>query len=148
MIGCTAEVSERAEIGEGTSIWHYAQVRENAKIGWHCTVGRNVYIDFGLMVGNEVKVQNGACLCHGVTLEYGIFIGPYACLLNDKIPRAITPNGRLKTDADCSVGKILVRRAASVDAGAIVIASPWTTFSRKLEDQGRTRMADMEPLRR
>lgn len=121
MIHPTAEISERAEIGEGTKIWHYAQVREHAKIGSNCIIGRDVYIDFAVVVGSNVKIQNGAYLYHGVTVEDGVFVGPHACLLNDRIPRAITPNGRLKTDADWSVGEILVREGASVGAGAIIL---------------------------
>ena len=40
----SADVSAEAKIGEGTSIWHLAQVRENAEIGKNCIVGRGAYI--------------------------------------------------------------------------------------------------------
>jgi UDP-2-acetamido-3-amino-2,3-dideoxy-glucuronate N-acetyltransferase len=36
----TADVSERARLGEGTKIWHLAQVREDAVLGADCIVGR------------------------------------------------------------------------------------------------------------
>ena len=32
-IHTTAEVSNKAHIGEGTSIWHQCQIREDASIG-------------------------------------------------------------------------------------------------------------------
>ena len=125
----TAEVSPKAEVGEGTSIWHHAQVREGVRIGRECIVGKNVYVDFEVVVGDRVKIQNNALLYHGVTLEDGVFIGPAACLTNDRLPRAVRPDGALKTDADWEVGKILVREGAAIGARAVilpgVIIGPW-----------------------
>lgn len=117
----TADVSPDATIGAGTRIWHWAQVREGAVIGQNCIIGKDVYVDFGVTIGNNVKVQNGALLYHGLTLEDGVFIGPRVCTTNDRFPRAITPDGRLKTDEDWSVGPVLIRHGASIGAGAILL---------------------------
>jgi acetyltransferase-like isoleucine patch superfamily enzyme len=117
----TSEVSSIARIGEGTRIWHQAQVRDGAAIGRNCIVGKGVYVDFDVVIGDNVKIQNGAQLYHGVTLEDGVFVGPLACLTNDRFPRAITPDGHLKAADDWEVGPILVRRGASIGAGAIVL---------------------------
>jgi acetyltransferase-like isoleucine patch superfamily enzyme len=124
----TAEVSATATIGEGTRIWHQAQVREGAAIGQNCIVGKGVYVDYDVVIGDNVKIQNGAQLYHGVTLEDGVFVGPLACLTNDRFPRAITPDGYLKTADDWEAGRILVRRGASIGAGAIVL--PGVTIGR------------------
>ena len=124
----TAEVSSLATIGEGTRIWHQAQVRERAKIGRSCIIGKGVYIDSDVVVGDRVKIQNGASIYHGATIEDGVFVGPHACLTNDKLPRAITPDGELKGDADWQVGKILVQYGASIGAGAIIL--PGVTVGR------------------
>jgi acetyltransferase-like isoleucine patch superfamily enzyme len=121
MIHPSAEVSPEAQIGEGTKIWHQAQVREGAKVGRNCIIGKGVYIDFDVVIGDNVKIQNYASIYHGATIEDGVFIGPYACLTNDKIPRAITPDGKLKGDADWEVRKILVKYGASVGAGAVIL---------------------------
>jgi len=117
----TAEVSPRAVIGEGTRIWHQAQVREGARIGRNCIIGKGVYIDFNVVIGNNVKMQNGCQLFHGAMVENGVFLGPRVILTNDKFPRAINANGSLKTDADWEVGKILVKRGASLGAGTVVL---------------------------
>lgn len=117
----TAEVSRDAQIGEGTIIWNHSQVRENAKIGKNCTLGKNVYIDFGVVIGDNVKVQNNSSIYHGATLEDGVFIGPHVCLTNDKFPRAITLSGKKKTDQDWKVGKILVKKGASLGACSVVL---------------------------
>ena len=41
----SAEVSEEATIGNGTRIWHQAQVMPGASIGENCNLGKGVYID-------------------------------------------------------------------------------------------------------
>lgn len=128
MIHPSAEVSPQAQIGEGTRIWHQAQVREGTRIGDNCIIGKGVYVDFDVVIGNNVKIQNNASVYHGVTIEDGVFIGPHACLLNDKIPRAISPSGELKGDADWEAGKILIKYGASIGAGAVLL--PDVTIGR------------------
>jgi UDP-2-acetamido-3-amino-2,3-dideoxy-glucuronate N-acetyltransferase len=117
----TAEVSEFARVGENTSVWQHVQIRENARVGSNCILGKGVYVDRDVIIGDNVKIQNSASVYHGVTLEDGVFIGPGACLTNDKYPRAITPLGDLKGDEDWEVQETTVKRGASVGAGAIIL---------------------------
>jgi len=124
----TAEVSALASVGEGTRIWHQAQVREGAQIGQWCIVGKGAYIDADVIVGDRVKIQNGASVYRGTTIEDGVFIGPHACLTNDKRPRAITPEGKLKRDADWEVSSTLIQHGASIGAGAVIL--PGVTVGR------------------
>ncbi len=122
MIHPTAEVSSQAQIGEGTRIWHYAQIREGVVIGQNCNIGKNVYVDFGVRIGNNVKIQNNALVYHGLTIEDGVFIGPQVCLTNDRFPRAITPDGNLKGAEDWVVSPTIIRHGASIGASATVLA--------------------------
>ena len=122
MIHETAEVSPDARIGEGTMIWHHAQVREGARVGRNCVVGKGAYVDHGVQVGDAVKIQNGALVYHGATLEDGVFVGPLACLTNDRYPRAIDPEGSPKSSEDWDIAITIVRKGASIGAGAIVVA--------------------------
>ena len=124
----TAELSPKATIGNGTRIWHQAQVREGARIGADCILGKGVYVDFAVVIGNMVKIQNYASIFHGSMIEDGVFIGPYVCLTNDKRPRAITPDGSLKRDEDWEQGFIRIRYGASIGAGAIIL--PDVTIGR------------------
>lgn len=117
----TAEVSDRAEIGAGTSIWNHCQVREGARIGSGCILGKDVYVDFDVQIGDNVKIQNGALIYHGVTIESGVFVGPGVIFTNDKHPRAITPSGELKGDDDWEVTPTRVRYGASIGAGAVIL---------------------------
>lgn len=117
----TADVSPEADVGAGTSIWHRAQVREGARIGRGCIIGKDVYLDAGVTIGDNVKIQNSALVYHGATLEDGVFLGPQACLTNDTYPRAITPDGALKSADDWTVGPILIRYGASIGAAALIL---------------------------
>ncbi|HUF06207.1 MAG TPA: DapH/DapD/GlmU-related protein [Candidatus Binatia bacterium] len=124
----SAEVSDEAIIGPGSSVWNQAQVREGARIGSGCVIGKNVYVDYDVAIGDDVKVQNNVSLFHGVTVEDGVFVGPHVCFTNDRVPRAINPDGTPKTDADWEVMPILVRRGAALGANSTIL--PGVTIGR------------------
>jgi UDP-2-acetamido-3-amino-2,3-dideoxy-glucuronate N-acetyltransferase len=75
----------------------------------------------GVQIGQNCKIQNGCCVYHGARLEDGVFLGPGVILTNDKLPRAINPDGSLKDADDWTVGETLICRGASLGAGAIVL---------------------------
>jgi acetyltransferase-like isoleucine patch superfamily enzyme len=116
----TAEVSTEAYIGEGTHIWGYAHIREHAHIGEMCNIGQGVYIDANVHIGSNVKIQNHVSVFEGITLEDGVFIGPHACFTNDLLPRAITPDGKLKSADDWEITPTLVKYGASIGAGSVI----------------------------
>jgi acetyltransferase-like isoleucine patch superfamily enzyme len=124
----SAEVAASAQIGPDTSIWNQAQVREGARIGAGCVIGKNVYVDVGVVIGDRVKVQNNVSLYRGVTVEDGVFIGPHACFTNDRLPRAVNPDGTPKGEADWEVAPIRVRSGAAVGANATIL--PGVTIGR------------------
>ena len=117
----TALIAPEAEIGAGTRLWRNVQVREHASIGCDCNIGQNAYIDDHVVIGDNVKIQNNASLYRGLQLEDGVFIGPHVVFTNDRVPRAINPNGTPKGVDDWSVGHTLVRYGASLGAGAVVV---------------------------
>jgi acetyltransferase-like isoleucine patch superfamily enzyme len=108
-------------IGEGTRIWQHCQVREGAVIGDHCILSKGVYVDADVHIGNNVKIQNGISIYHGVTLEDGVFCGPHCVFSNDLRPRAINPDGSLKSADDWTVSTTLVRSGASIGAHATIV---------------------------
>lgn len=124
----TAEVSDAATIGEGARIWHQAQVRERAVIGAGSIIGKGVYVDSDVHIGLNCKVQNYSCVYHGTTLEDGVFVGPEVVFTNDRLPRAINPDGTLKSDSDWEVGETLVRYGAAI--GSRVVVLPGITIGR------------------
>ncbi len=117
----SAEVSPDAHIGAGTRIWRQVQVREHASIGETCNIGKGVYIDVHVQIGSNVKIQNHVSVFEGVTLEDGVFVGPHVCFTNDLLPRAITPDGKLKSADEWEITPTLVKYGASIGAGSVII---------------------------
>jgi UDP-2-acetamido-3-amino-2,3-dideoxy-glucuronate N-acetyltransferase len=124
----SADVSDAAEVGAGTRVWHEAQVREDARIGSECIIGKGVYIDAKVHIGDRCKLQNGVFVFHGFNLEDGVFLGPGAMLLNDKNPRAINADGTLKAPTDWTASGGLVKNGASIGGGVVVL--PGVTIGR------------------
>lgn len=116
------DVDAGAVVGEGTRIWHLAQVREDALIGANCIIGRGAYIGQGVVMGDNCKVQNYALVYDPAVLEDGVFIGPAAVLTNDQYPRAISPDGSLRAADDWDEVGVIVRRGASIGAKAVCVA--------------------------
>jgi UDP-2-acetamido-3-amino-2,3-dideoxy-glucuronate N-acetyltransferase len=118
----SADVDDRAKIGAGTTVWHLAQIREDAEVGADCVIGRGAYVGPGVIIGSNVKLQNYALVYEPARLADGVFIGPAAVLTNDTYPRAVTPEGRLKTGADWTAVGVVIREGAAIGARAVCVA--------------------------
>ena len=126
----TADISRSAAIGDGTKIWHWAQVRENARIGRNCRLGKDVYIDANVVIGNDCKFQNFATVYDGVTIGNGVFVGPHVVFTNDLYPRAVTEEWHIvptKVEDHASIGAnatilcgLTIGHHAMVAAGTVV----------------------------
>ena len=73
-------------------------------------------------MGDRCKVQNHALIYEPAVLEDGVFVGPAVVFTNDTFPRAVTPDGRLKTADDWHAVGVTVRTGASIGARAVCIA--------------------------
>jgi UDP-2-acetamido-3-amino-2,3-dideoxy-glucuronate N-acetyltransferase len=128
MIHPTAEIGEGTVIGAETDVWARTHLREGAVIGHSCRIGADVYIGVDVRVGDRCKVQNRALLYEGSIIEDEVFVGPAACLTNDRHPRASSQDGQLKDTSDWRLEGVLLRHGASIGAGAIVL--PGVTVGR------------------
>jgi UDP-2-acetamido-3-amino-2,3-dideoxy-glucuronate N-acetyltransferase len=118
----SADVDERAEIGDGTSVWHLAQVREHARLGRNCVVGRGAYVGTGVEMGDNCKVQNHALVYEPARLGVGVFIGPAVVLTNDTYPRAINPDGTQKSAGDWEAVGVTIGDGAAIGARSVCVA--------------------------
>jgi UDP-2-acetamido-3-amino-2,3-dideoxy-glucuronate N-acetyltransferase len=118
----SADVSPAAAIGEGSSIWHLAQVREGAVLGKNCVIGRGAYVGTGVQMGDNCKVQNYALVYEPALLEDGVFVGPAVVFTNDQYPRSIHPEGELKRGDDWEAVGVTVRHGASIGARSVCVA--------------------------
>ena len=121
-IADSADVDERAQIGDGTSVWHLAQVREHAVLGERCVIGRSAYVGPGVRIGDDVKIQNLALVYEPAVLGKGVFIGPAVVLTNDHFPRSIDPDGKQKRGGDWELVGVTVHEGASIGARAVCVA--------------------------
>ncbi|MDE3113033.1 MAG: N-acetyltransferase [Chloroflexota bacterium] len=117
----SASVEDGVEIGAGSRVFINVQIRTGAKIGRDCILGKDVFVDAGVTIGDRVKIQNGVSVYRGVTLEDEVFLGPHCVTTNDLDPASVTPDGRLKTEADWRLGETVFRTGARIGAGAIVV---------------------------
>ena len=109
-----ADDSHSPPIGEGTKIWGFASVEKGVSIGCNCVIGMYVHVGPHVVIGHGCKIQNGAQLFEGVTLEDDVFIGPHAVFTNVKVPRAhVSRKAEFKPT--------LVKRGASIGANATIL---------------------------
>lgn len=140
----SAEVSEGAKIGLGSSVWQLAHIRELATIGNECVVGRGVYIGPGVSVGDRCKIQNYALIYEPAKIADGVFIGPSVVLTNDTYPRAVTPTGEAKSSADWEASGVTIGEGASIGAHATCVA-PVTVGAWSVVAAGAVVTTDVPP---
>jgi len=108
----TAVIDDGAQIGEGTTIWHYAHVCTGATIGRDCSIGQCTFIDDGVIVGDRCHIGNCVNVWKGITLEDDVNLRPMCILTNDRMPTR---------KSNFVPGKTLIQRGASIGAGAIIV---------------------------
>jgi UDP-2-acetamido-3-amino-2,3-dideoxy-glucuronate N-acetyltransferase len=121
-IAASADVDESAQIGDGSSVWNLSQIRENAVLGKNCIIGRGAYVGTGVTMGDNCKIQNDALVYEPAVLEDGVFIGPAVVLTNDHFPRAINPDGTLKSASDWDAVGVTLRTGSAVGARSVCVA--------------------------
>ena len=121
-IAPSADIDPTSTIGDGSSVWHLAQVRDKAVLGENCIIGRGAYIGSGAILGDNCKIQNYALVYEPARLGNGVFIGPAAVLTNDHFPRAINPDGSIKSASDWDAVGVTIGDGASIGARAVCVA--------------------------
>lgn len=140
----SADVSDHAQIGDGSSVWHLAQIREDAVLGENCVIGRGAYIGQGVQMGDNCKVQNYALVYEPAKLADGVFIGPAVVLTNDHYPRAINPDGTLKSASDWEQVGVTIETGAAIGARSVCVA-PVTIGAWALVAAGAVVTKDVPP---
>jgi acetyltransferase-like isoleucine patch superfamily enzyme len=118
----SADIDDDVTLGEGSQVWHLAQVRRGAQLGRRVIVGRGAYIGPAVTVGDNCKIQNHALVYEPAVLGNGVFIGPAVVLTNDEYPRAVNPDGTQKTSWDWSPVGVVIRDGASIGARSVCVA--------------------------
>jgi acetyltransferase-like isoleucine patch superfamily enzyme len=106
--------------GEGVVVSAFTNLY-GCRIGAKTRIGPFVEIQREAVIGARCKIQSHAFICSGVELEDEVFVGHGTLFINDKLPRATTDSGALKTDADWTLERTVVERGAALGSGAIVL---------------------------
>ena len=129
----TVVLDDNVFLGDGSKVWHYAQIRSGAVIGDSCIIGRGAYIGTGVSIGRACKIQNYALVYEPASLGDGVFIGPAAVLTNDQYPRSVSPKFELKSGDDWEAVGVRVSDGASIGARAVCVApitiGKWATIA-------------------
>ncbi len=136
------DVDPGAAIGQGTKVWHYAQIREGAVLGRDCVIGRGAYVGPGVRIGDNCKIQNYALVYDPAVIEDGVFIGPAVVLTNDRYPRAVSPDGALRGADDWDPVGVTIHHGASIGARSVCVA-PVTIGAWALVAAGSTVIRDV-----
>jgi UDP-2-acetamido-3-amino-2,3-dideoxy-glucuronate N-acetyltransferase len=92
------------------------------RIGDETRVGPFVEIQRDAVIGARCKIQSHAFICTGVEIEDEVFVGHGTLFINDKLPRATTQEGRLKTEADWQLERTVVEQGAALGSGVVVLS--------------------------
>lgn len=110
----SAEVSAKASIGDGSSIWQHCVIQDDVQIGANCRIGANVFIENGVRIGNNVTIKNNIALYTGVICEDDVFLGPNCVFTNVINPRSFISR---KDEFRPTV----VKKGATIGANATII---------------------------
>jgi len=90
-------------IGDNTKIGAFVEIQKRAKIGKNCKISSHTFI------------------CEGVTIQDNVFIGHNVTFINDKYPKATSPEGNLQSEGDWSVMLTLVEEGASIGSSVTIL---------------------------
>ena len=106
--------------GEGVVVRSFTNLY-GCRIGDRTRVGTFVEIQSGAAIGADCKIQSHTFICDGVTIGDRVFVGHGVIFINDKTPRATSPDGRLQTSEDWELLTTTVEDGASLGSGAVIL---------------------------
>ena len=110
----SAIVDDGAQIGAGSSVWHFCHVSAGARIGERCSLGQNVFVGNDVHIGRNVRIQNNVSVYDAVTLEDDVFCGPSMVFTNVYNPRAAVPR-------KSEYRRTLIRQGATLGANCTIV---------------------------
>ena len=119
-IGRHSEIHKGTTLGPDVKMFGFNNLY-GCSIGDETKIGAFVEIQKNAFIGRRCKISSHSFVCEGVTLEDRVFIGHHVCFINDKLPRATTGDGDLKTEADWVCIPTKVKSGASIGSGAVIL---------------------------
>ena len=104
-------IAPDVKLGKDVQIYGFVNLY-GCEIGDESKIGTFVEIQRGAKIGKRVKISSHTFICEGVTIEDEVFIGHNVSFINDRYPRATTPDGKLQTPDDWTLERTIVKRRA------------------------------------
>ena len=108
------------QFGEGVVVQSFTNLY-GCSVGDESRVGPFVEIQSDVVVGRRCKISSHSFICSGVDIDDEVFVGHGVVFVNDKHPRATSPDGSLQTADDWEMLRTSVGRRASLGSGAIIM---------------------------
>lgn len=117
-------------IHPSVEFWHreLSNISPQAVIGEGSIIHAGVHIHDTVVIGKNCKIEAGAFLPNGVTLEDNVFVGPHVCFTNDaKLtePFEISPTlvrNRAKIGANSTIrAGVTIGENAIIGCGSVVL---------------------------
>ena len=121
------QIIKDVTLGKDVKIYGFVNLY-GCKIGDGTKIGTFVEIQKGVLIGPSCKISSHTFICEGVTIEKFVFIGHGVCFTNDRFPRSSNRDGTLKTEADWTMERTVVKEGASIGTGAVIL--PGVTIGR------------------
>jgi acetyltransferase-like isoleucine patch superfamily enzyme len=115
-------ISPDVKLGENVNLSKFVNLY-GCSVGDNTKIGAFVEIQKNASVGRNCKISSHTFICEGVTIEDNVFVGHSVTFINDKYPRATTPEGNLQSDEDWKVEPTVVKKGASIGSGATILSN-------------------------
>lgn len=99
-------VDKTAQLGEGTTVWHFATILAECVIGKNVSIGSGAEIGRGTRIGDNSRIGSGVFLPSNSIIGANVFIGPRTCFTDDRNPRVNNPNYLAEPPIVCDHARI------------------------------------------
>lgn len=113
-------IAEDVTLGKDVEIYDFTNLY-GCEIGDESRIGTFVEIQNGARIGRRCKISSHTFICEGVCIEDAVFVGHNVTFINDRFPRATTPDGALQTDDDWTCVPTRVCSGASIGSSATIL---------------------------
>jgi acetyltransferase-like isoleucine patch superfamily enzyme len=108
------------ELGERVVVYSFTNIYE-CRIGDDTVIGPFVEIQSGVRIGKRCRIQSHSFVCSGVEIADEVFVGHGVLFVNDKFPRATTPEGARQGSEHWVLLPVTVERRVSIGSGAVIL---------------------------
>jgi acetyltransferase-like isoleucine patch superfamily enzyme len=113
-------ISHNVSYGEGVVVQAFTNLY-GCQIGPETRIGTFVEVQAGATIGARCKIQSHTFICDGVDIGDRVFVGHGVLFVNDKVPRATTPEGELQGTDDWNLLRTTIEDDVSLGTGCIIL---------------------------